>query len=499
MAKRKGNKVILLVSILVLLFTFVAWIRSRGGLFGSPFDRARKFHLRNRGGSAKENLSNFNKAVQLYQEDIEKKLEKNNIQAANKAMLEVGSIYREGMPDRYDRRGNKIKGVPRDLSKAMHYFNQAYRYGNLQALLLMADMYHYDYIEENAIPGARENARKLYLQLSTSGNRYLEAVAKDRMLQMNEDDGIQGPRHAFTMGGIGIPAMLGDTLPSIQTRRQHRQEQPAIQPYRRLTQFEQITAGIPRRDRRNTARLDTPQVNQNAADNGLDIRNDPQNSHDHVVVNTIRESVRNLRNSTDTIYDLSTTLRDLRDYINCSDTSDQKRKDAVRTLDRIETSEGTLSGTNESESDVLHLVWNRIHNSINSGNKETLKHNLVNELAEGVEHGAVVCSRGRFNRIVDSLNKVDPAVDIKPKWVLQQEMLSKAATIRGDMMKSLSASDKQAIDSLEPNKDQEAVCGRFKNDLQAKIKSEFQREYVASGLMNAELLDAEVDRWIDHV
>ena len=283
---------------------------------------------------------------------------------------------------------------------------------------------------------------------------------------------------------------------AINTRRP-RQEQRAIQPLRRATQFEldqieQLNA-FPQypaqRPQRNHGRPQRDITN---------IRNDPQNTHDHVVVNTVRESVRKLKAQTDQSIPLPMALSQVRNYINTSDMSEAKRSDAIATLDKIESSQGLLSGTSESESDVLGLVWNRIHSDINRDNLDSLKRNLANELAEGVEHGRVVCSRGRFNRIVDSLNKVDPAVEIKPMWVLQQEMLGKAAAVRNEMENGLSKQEKDALETLEPTPEQEQIVDSFKQNFVGKLKQNFQQEYVASGLMSQEIMDAELNKWVEH-
>ena len=38
-------------------------------------------------------------------------------------------------------------------------------------------------------------------------------------------------------------------------------------------------------------------------------------------------------------------------------------------------------------------------------NIDNLKQNLTNELSESIEYGLPVCATGRFNRIIDTLNK----------------------------------------------------------------------------------------------
>ena len=474
----------ILLSLAVLALVIIHWAKSRGGIFGSPFERAQIFHLKNRGTSEKQNFNNFNKAVELYQEQIQKLINSNNPNKAKKAMLELGNIYREGMPDSYNRKGKKIRGVPRDLNRAVYWFNQAYQYGSIEALLSVADIYHYDFIEDLAFEGSREKARNLYLYLIEMDgiSSYIKAIAKDRIDQMAEDEGLiihPLDQFAFQPGTYNNSQANGT--------RQKKQEQRAVEPVRRFAAFE-IEAAL-------------PQIDNNAGTGnvvGNAIRNDPQNAHDHVVVNSIKESVKRLRNTTDMQIPQPTAFKQVRDLI-LTNKQEDKRKDAIKALDRIERSEGILSGTNESESDVLHLVWNRIHNDINRDQTDNLKENLVQELAESVEHGAVVCSRGRFNRIVDTLNHVDPDVSIKPQWVLQQEMLSKAANIRSDLEKGLSKKEMDAINELEPNADQAKVANRFKTNLTDKIKKQFHSDYVQSGLMNQKILDAEVDRWIEHI
>ena len=420
----------------------------------SPFERGQEFKTRTERSarSHEANINNFGHGVSEFEQAAKKLQKEGKPLEARRALLEIGKMYRQGVPDRYDRKGYKVKGVPRNLTKALEYFDEAWHLGNEEALLLKADTLYYDCIEDYAKPNAKEDAKEIYEFILNTTEAYAFSndtrnTAMDRLQQMQEES----QQSAFVMGtntfgnaGAGTSLNvfgqfmnLGNTLPPVgptpppfQAQRDlATRERPGRVFVRRLAQHELDQAAAEREARLN--RFDRNTIVMGRMGRPV---NDPQNTHDHGVVNTVKESIKRLRTSTEIGINVPNSLTEIRGLINSSelDFSPQQREDASATLDRIETSQGVLSGTDETEVGVLNLVWNRIHNNLNQNHQSELRRNLIMELAEGVENGNVVCSRGRFNRIVDSLNKIDPEVEIKPKWVMQQEMLSKAAKIRKD-------------------------------------------------------------------
>jgi hypothetical protein len=233
-----------------------------------------------------------------------------------------------------------------------------------------------------------------------------------------------------------------------------------------------------------------------------EIPNNPQNTHDHSVVQTVTKSISNLLRVTPMNQDVSTSLIDIRNRIKShSKISDQQKKYALMTLDRIEKNDEYMSNTGMKESEILNLVWNRLHTQDirEQGNQEQGIENLIKELCESVEHDQVMCSTGRVNRIVDSLNIIDPLVEIKPVWALNQEMMTKAAKIRQEMETKLNESQKLALESRDPTKDEQLFIEDFDKTFKNTLRRTFERDYVQTGVMQKSILDLELDKWIDDI
>lgn len=94
----------------------------------------------------------------------------------------------------------------------------------------------------------------------------------------------------------------------------------------------------------------------------------------------------------------------------------------------------------------------------------------------------VVCFTGVHNRIVNSLNQLHPNIQIKDRDSINQEMLNKASAIRNNLEKT--------IDSNDFN---------FDEKLKEKIKEEFNKDYVNSGILKQDQLNEIIQPWIDHI
>ena len=243
-----------------------------------------------------------------------------------------------------------------------------------------------------------------------------------------------------------------------------------------------------------------PPINDNI------IRNDHQNVHDHVVNKTVKKSLENLKNTTNITIGIPESLKNIRNLINSNNYDNEKIRDATKTLDTIETKNQKLSSMKMSELDALNLVWNRINDPKNSNNIDNLKDNLVNELAECNERiigdtKSQVCSTGRFSRIIDTLNMCDydNSVKIVPKNLLNQELMTKAAKIREDMLNNETENVKNALEVLEPDDNQKKICENFTNNFKEKLLDTYDEEYVKKGVISKEVLDSQVEKWINHI
>lgn len=458
--------IILAILIILFLFTYNT---------DSVYTQARKYQEL-RGNNEIQNNYYFNKAERLYYKEIQNGIDTGKIRKVARAYKNLGNLYRNGIPDKYIR-GKKIIGVDRNLDKAVECYNNAYRYGSVDALITLADMYHYDFIEDYYQEGASEKAKDLYNYILEIGNVYQKAIANQRLSQMLENS-----RNDLT------PFLTGYGMDGFE-----------LMPHNLTTPTPTNRDTVNPREFINQIRIENGNRNGNRNVTEL-IDNNPQNVHDNGVTNSVKESIKKLKLTTDRFFNVTDALNQITEFINRNvSLSNQQKDDAFKTLNTIANSNGVLSGTNDTEADALSLVWNRIHNDINTENRENLKNNLVNELIEAVEHGNVVCSRGRFNRIIDSLNAVDPDVNIRPQWAYKQEMISKANVIRQDMIDKLSITDKKAVENPDPTPEQEEICDEFNKKYKTSVINTLKKDYVESGLLDENILKAEINSWIDSI
>jgi hypothetical protein len=94
---------------------------------------------------------------------------------------------------------------------------------------------------------------------------------------------------------------------------------------------------------------------------------------------------------------------------------------------------------------------------------------LVNRLTECADEAA--CASGRVARVVDALSTFDERVVLKPGWVLRQEWMDKASSLR----RSYSGS---------------APFGEY-------LRTVLTKEYVDTGLCSRSALTEELDSWGD--
>lgn len=450
----------------------------------------------------------------------------------------LAKLYRDGIPDKYDTLGKKIKGVAPIPEKAIHYFDLSYKLGSPYGLFKLAKVYHYgmhnlepnwtnaiecyqklasdpgvpDKLKKKAIEAVKELTKTTRDQkVHTWLNLPYQPPVKKGKYENKNNIPVVGPNTGIftvpTARGINNQVGPGVFGNGFQIRNGNITGGGGSGPQRGG-----ITGGgalninaIFRATQDANNRRIGVQINNegdNEGDNEDDDttpehqRNDLHNVHDSGVLGTIRRSIQNLQQATKIEIPIENSLRDIRSMLkNAGTKENDKFIDACKALDSIERSVLPLSSTNIREVDALHLVWNRIHDPINKDNKKALQENLVEELAECIEHDKPVCSTGRFTRILDTLNAVDPEVQIKPMYALKNEMMEKCALIRKQLYDPLPESEKQYIDSTKENESQM----NFTSKLKDQIRDNLQKDYVQKQVLTQEQLDKEVNQWIDYI
>lgn len=391
--------------------------------------------------------------------------------------VRLANLFRAGLPDAYNNAGKKVVGIPPDANKAIYFYTKASQLGDGEALLKMADIYHWGLhdFQEN-----KEYAKQLYLLLRKIGNNYQKGIAKDRLLQISEEDG-------SVIGG-GIEGEGGLTS----------QFQESFENYGKNPLDDNFDTNL---DSANATVDELSRVlninhSKNQRPPNEKYEHNPDNVTDHVINNSIKQIINNLKANTALIMDVPTVFRDIKRWILAQRGNEDKKRDALKTLNEISKSINQRNYDEHKEIDCLQLVWNRIHANVNKTNKNILKQNLFNELAECVEYNDVVCRTGRIARFFDSLNLIDPLVTLKPKWMLKEEMMEKAAVLRDGAVKRAPAHIRDAVNSPHPSPDQIQLIQAFEDRFKKDLMESFEKEYVERGLMSKELLNTEIAGWL---
>jgi hypothetical protein len=416
---------------------------------------------------------------------------------------DLAQMYKDGVSDIYDSVGNKLKGIEPDAERAIENIKKAVGYGWKSGLIELGNLYYYGM---HKLKPDLKKAEKYY----TSA---LQNVKRPDLIQYIQSKlrGIFNTLHNTTVGSALNtpnygPSKLGslDSITSnfglsVKNLPDDVPAPPTI-PEPRTYHISRNPQGVAAQTQVAQTQVAQPQVAQPLAvnfENGdeTQLKNDSQNVHDSGVQASMRQAVRRLMAETNVdkgkVYK---NLQDIRIYINNLPDSDRK-KDALKALDAMERNDMPLSSTQMKEVDTLALVWERMQQKQHEENRDMLKSNFVNELAECIEFGEPVCSTGRVSRVLDTLNQVDSAVNIKPSYVLTNEMLSKAANLRDNMMKEMTPHECELINSEGNN----VIQNKFEEDFKNKLREVLGKDYVESGLISQAHLDRELGKWLEHI
>lgn len=461
---------------------------------------------------SEEMTRNYKKSEKLYKLAIK--------QGSKDAIVYLANLYHDGS-----------KNIKPNVEKSLYYYKLAVNNGYNDCLLDIGDIYLWGL---DNVKRDQKQALMCYKLLQDKGSSEYRLIAEDRISQMrdfnNEDLNLNNENNILNRTGFIFNDISSNN--NIENMFKNTISHPYLNDYNLYNNdkendktnliniFKKIDKTYEQTKNYNDNILDTLPNNVEIPINlGINIerantvntnriRNDHQNVHDHVVNKTVKKSVDNLKNTTNLYINIPKTLIDVRNLIKNSDCNNEKKEDAYKTLDTIETKNQKISSMNMSEIDALNLVWNRIHDPRNRSNEKNLKENLINELSEcnqnfGIDNDkkGQVCSTGRFSRIVDTLNicDYDNAVKIVPKNVLNEELMNTASKIRNDMINAESDEVKKAIDALEPNSKQEELYKNFSENFKTKLSDTFDKEYVQKGIISKKILDNEVNKWINEI
>jgi len=188
-------------------------------------------------------------------------------------------------------------------------------------------------------------------------------------------------------------------------------------------------------------------------------RSDSQNVHDSSVVKTVKLALDRMSPSA---LSLERTLVDVRRAV-------ADDEDALKGLDLMEKNTVPLTAIKMTEVEILRKVWGRIQAEADPTSRENMQDMLKMRLKESGQEAS--CASGRVARVVDSLSTFDDGVKLRPLWALRREMLGTASVLRG-----------------QANPDDGTP-------LVTRLRDEFTKVYVDTGLMTPDVLEAELSSW----
>ncbi len=385
-------------------------------------------------------------------------------------ILELARYHHIGVDDKYTPDGELIKGIKPDAAKAIRYYTIAGKLGYTKAY------YEIGMIHENgcgdydgSLPAALEYYKLIYKKGYIRNNaiiakiRELDYAINHNRISTGIINGLREPKQKIISIGI-------------QRAEPQLRNNDDFDPV-----FDQaLEDAIIRATQTMTA--PTPMIGQ--------VYSDAQNTHDTTINSTIRDALAKIEGTKLKID--NNAIHEVEAFIK-ENLQKDKQKNALLTLQKIKEHNSTISSVNKTEQDVLNLVWSRINSPDNEKYNQQLKENLCDYLAESVENGRVCCATGRVNRIVDSLNTVDPLVTIKSTTMINQELMNKAGVIRNKLYENLPDEEKKIIDLPDDSPQSTKFAETTKNEILKMVND----EYVAPGVLNEETATKLTSQWID--
>ena len=396
-------------------------------------------------------------------------------------------LYYVGIPDKYDNNGNKIKGIEPNAQQVVKHLRNIIDYSPIlqkgSARLKLAKLYH---LGMHKFKPQLNVAKKMYESMMVSRGftdevyvqteELLKRINKDIYEDYANQYRLRRTRGARVLNKDQRQKFANPPVWEKLTGNNLNNRTP-VQVVEIVRRLETVPPPIP-----------IPRVQR---DNKRD--NDPQNTHNSQVLSTTINSINNLKKSTKMEKSLPTSLKEVRSFLNNLPEND-KRDDALKSLNRIERNTLRFTFSDMKEVDVLNLIWNRIHSDVHADNLETVKESLFNQLADMQEHGIVVCATGRFTRLVDTLNVIDNEVTIKPSYVINQEMMNKSSKIRENMLNTYSENERKELEKGTSYKQEQ-----FDQNLKEEIVEILKEDYVKTKILSQEKFDRQINQWIDDI
>ena len=218
------------------------------------------------------------------------------------------------------------------------------------------------------------------------------------------------------------------------------------------------------------------------------VRSDSQNVHNLSVPNAVHRSLNAIvsLNVSIPLRTFQDTFQSYRDDLNGSDLDEETKSRAVQVVRSF--SNSPHSRFQMSEQEVFIHVYERIDNS---RDKDSLVNLLTQNLASGVEYDTIVCSTGKITRMVSTFDVVDDEIpDLKPDWVLREEISAIAAKTREDVLNESSPREREDYETDSNSELSETMQNRFIEEITKRYVHEGILSEAGLTLLSSEYLDA---------
>lgn len=224
-------------------------------------------------------------------------------------------------------------------------------------------------------------------------------------------------------------------------------------------------------------------------------RNDAQNSHDAAVTNSARHMLWT-GDSMDAESDFDACVDE---FLTTPEVEvDENAKRVMRTF-----SSNLHSKFDRSERDAFVMVWRRIAELSSAERRRDAARALASNLSSGMEHGFVVCSTGKIERVLSTLDvlSVEDGGEalIRPEWVIREEI---GRTIANALERELERGGEAtlaAYNTPEPSESQKETTENVRKAVRRDVDARCAADYVASGMYDASAIDALVSEYLQFV
>jgi len=232
------------------------------------------------------------------------------------------------------------------------------------------------------------------------------------------------------------------------------------------------------------------------------VLNDSQNVHNHSVQNISKTIIDTIDsdNNNNKLYSKSfdeNSLLFLNELKKYDDITPTERQNILQVLNSM--SDNIHSKYQKSEKDVFNMSFNRIMSKTDPEEKKNLTIMFAQNIASAVEYDIVVCSTGKITRMLSSFDVIDTELpDLKPDWIIKEEIANKSSKIREDILKESSEKEVEAYMNYDDTCDEkkelyEAVVDKMKS----RLIDECTKDYVETKNVTQSGLDVLLTDYLE--